>query len=99
MPKLTGLDHLVLTVADVGVSCAFYQRGPDCPYRGDGADHVALYPRSRWKPDRGVKSRLDRSFQARHQGHKGLVILFVGQGPGVIKGRAARGNQHFAAEH
>ena len=26
MPKLTGLDHLVLTVADVGVSCAFYQR-------------------------------------------------------------------------
>lgn len=26
MPKLTGLDHLVLTVADMGVSCAFYQR-------------------------------------------------------------------------
>ncbi len=46
MPKLTALDHLVLTVADIGEAVAFYVGGlgmTEERFRaGDGSERVAL---------------------------------------------------------
>ncbi|MEL7279629.1 MAG: VOC family protein [Pseudomonadota bacterium] len=46
MPKLSALDHLVLTVADVSVTCAFYERvlgmSSERFHAADGTDRVAL---------------------------------------------------------